>query len=182
MKLALALAAAAAALAVAGPAAAAGGTFTIDGGNARQQANVRAALQASSFDWSLLPTVTIHIARGTDSFATPGQVWLDGDLLDSGKYAWGTVQHEVAHQIDFFLLDSSRRAAIQALLGGGDWCYELSGLAHDAHGCERFADTVAAAYWSSPGNTARAWAAPAKFRALLNGMLGPERSLASFRR
>lgn len=181
-RIAILIALVAATLAVAGPASATGGTYVFDGGNARQQANVRAALGASSFDWSLVPQVTIHVARGSDSFARPGEIWLDANLLDAGKFAWGTVQHEYAHQIDFALLDPQKRAAVQALLGGADWCYETLGLAHDAHGCERFADTVAASYWVSPDNTAKAWAAPARFRALLNDLLGSPRSLLAVRR
>jgi hypothetical protein len=177
------LALVAATLVVAVPASAAGGGYVFDGGTAKQQATVRAALAASSFDWTLLPEVTIHIARGSDSFAKPGEVWLDADLLDSGRFAWGTVQHELAHQIDFFLLDAQKRAILHAALGGSDWCYETAGLAHDAHGCERFADTVAAAYWVSPDNTAKASIAAPRFRTLLNGLLGAQqRTLAGVKR
>ena len=31
----------------------------------------------------------------------PGQIWLDASLLDSGRFSWGVVQHEYAHQVDF---------------------------------------------------------------------------------
>jgi hypothetical protein len=181
-RISLTLAALAAAATLAAPASAAGGSFVFDGGSARQQATVRAALAASAFDWNVLPQITVHIARGSDSYAKPGQIWLDADLLDAGRFAWGTVQHELAHQVDFALLDQSKRTALQSLLGGGDWCYESPGVGHDAHGCERFADTLAAAYWPSADNTARAWAPAGKFRTLLAGMLGSQRGLAAVRR
>jgi hypothetical protein len=44
------------------PALAAGGTYSFAGGTPKQQATVRAALNASSFDWSVLPrSITVHI-------------------------------------------------------------------------------------------------------------------------
>lgn len=166
-----------------GTARAAGGNFAIDGGTPREQAQVKAALAASSFDWNLLPQqVSVHIVRGTDSYSTAGQVWLDANLLDAGRFSWGTVQHEFAHQIDFQLLDAAERAELQTLLGGSDWCYETAGLRHDQHACERFADTVAAAYWISPDNTAKAVVPAAGFRATLDGMLGITRTLSAVRR
>jgi hypothetical protein len=61
--------------------------------------------------------VTIHIERDIDSHATPGAVWLDSRLLDSGRFSWGVVQHEFAHQIDFFLLTQENRVELQRLLG-----------------------------------------------------------------
>jgi hypothetical protein len=181
MKLLLAiLASAAATFMVAGSASAAGGTYVFDGGSAKEQATVRAGLAASTFNWNLLPRITIHIAQGTDSFAKPGEIWLDADLLDSGAFSWETVQHEYAHQIDFALLDAPKRAALQAALGGSDWCYETPGLRHQAHACERFADKVATSYRVSTGTAARQLAsgsaatAAARFRALLTGLLaGP---------
>lgn len=168
---------------MAGTADAAGGSFAIDGGTPREQAQVAQALAASAFHWSVLPQqVRVHIARGTDSYSTAGEVWLDADLLDSGRFAWGTVQHEFAHQIDFQLLDDTNRAELQTLLGGSDWCYGTAGLRHDQHACERFADTVAAAYWVSPDNTAKSVVAPAKFRTTLAAMLGLTRTLSAVKR
>lgn len=178
----VALAAGAAALALAGGAQAAGGTYVFDGGTAKQQRTVRAALNASTFDWGLVPaTVTIHIRRGGDSYSLPGHIYLDGDLLDSGRFAWGTVQHEYAHEVDFFLLDPAKRERLNAALGGRDWCYGVSGLAHSEYGCERFASTLAWTYWQSPDNAYRpesrrdesAAMAPAAFRTLLGDLLGP---------
>jgi len=158
---------------------AAGGDVAFAGGTARQQSQVRAALTASAFDWGLLGRrITVHIAPGTDSYASPGQVWLDADLLDAGRFSWGVVQHEFAHQVDFLLLDDGSRATLTALLGGGPWCGEERAT-HDEFGCERFAETLAAAYWRSPDNVAHAFAAPAAFRATLEHALGLERSLAS---
>jgi hypothetical protein len=36
---------------------------------------------------------------------------------------------------------------VQAWLGGTDWCYEDEAVAHDDHACERFASSLAWAYW-----------------------------------
>ena len=102
------------------------------------------ALRASSFDWSVIPaTITVHIARGVASGAAQGDVWLDADLLDSGAFAFGVVQHEFAHQVDYFLFDDAIRSRLLRVLGGQDWCYSALGLPHQAYGCERFASTLA---------------------------------------
>jgi hypothetical protein len=167
---------------------AAGGSYVFDGGTPAEQAQVRAALDASSFDWSLVPaTITIHITPAQSSEATRGNIWLDPRLLDAGRFAWGTVQHEYAHQVDYFLLDDATRAELQSVLGGVDWCYSLTGLAHAQHGCERFASTLAWAYWPVAANSMRPTSAtdesaamqPAQFRALLNGLIGAPRTLAA---
>ena len=160
--------------------AAGGGTVTFQGGTAREQAAVRSALGASSFDWAILPqTVVVHIGAG-DSYSTAGNVYLGSSLLDSGRFAWGVVQHEFAHQVDFMLFDNAKRAAFNTALGGKDWCYSVLGLAHADHGCERFASELAWAYWPSADNSmmplsARDEAAAmpvASFRALLASTLG----------
>src|SRR5207253_2375434 len=65
-------------------------------------------------------------------------------------------------------------------LGGSDWCYGELGLDHSAYGCERFASTLAWAYWPSADNSmspactrGESGAMPAaKFRALLAQVLG----------
>src|SRR5262245_29576671 len=86
------------------PAAAATARTAFSGGSSRERTQVQEALSASSFDWSRLPPVTVHIGRVGASYSTPGNVYLDAGLLDSGRFAWGVVQHEFAHQVDFFLL------------------------------------------------------------------------------
>ncbi len=158
-----------------------GGSFAFSGGTPQEQATVHAALEASTFNWSLIPnTIAIHIATYGDSYSTYGQIYLDAALLDSGRFAWGVVQHEMAHQIDFFLLDDTKRAQLQQLLGGKDWCYSLPGLKHSDHGCERFASELAWAYWPSPDNSMKpsssadeAGAMPvAQFRAMLTQLIG----------
>jgi hypothetical protein len=158
-----------------------GGTFAFSGGTAKEQATVHSALEASSFDWSLIPsTITIHIGTYGDSYSTYGQVFLYASLLDSGRFAWGVVQHELAHQVDFFLLDDAKRAQLLQLLGGKDWCYSVSGLKHSDYGCERFASELAWAYWGSPDNSMKpsssadeAGAIPvAQFRAVLAQLIG----------
>jgi hypothetical protein len=124
------------------------------GGTPAEQATVEAALAASSFDWGLLPqAVTVHVGSYASSYSTPGDVFVDASLLDSGRYAWGVVQHEFGHQVDFLLLDDAKRATLQQQLGGEDWCYSTPGLAHSDHGCERFASELAWAYWPSSYNS-----------------------------
>src|SRR5690349_17813247 len=80
---------------------AAGGSYSFAGGTRAEQATVRSALQASSFDWGLLPqAVVVHIGSYGDSYSTYGNVFVDASLLDSGRFAWGVVQHEFGHQVD----------------------------------------------------------------------------------
>lgn len=170
---------------------AAGGNYGFDGGTPRQQAQVRAALETSSFDFRIVPQrVTVHVGAYGVSHSTPGHVWLDGGLLDAGQFAWPTVMDEFAHQVDFFVLDAPRRALIQQRLGGSAWCYEVAGLAHGAYGCERFSSMLAWAYWPSKDNAYRptsagdesAAMAAAEFRALLADLIGAPRTLASVKR
>jgi hypothetical protein len=160
---------------------AAGGSYAFAGGTPAEQATVRSALAASSFDWGLVPrTVTVHIGAYADSFSTPGDVYLDAALLDSGRFAWGIVQHEFGHQVDFFLLDDAKRALLQQALGASDWCYEDPSLTHSEHGCERFASELAWAYWPSADNSMQpsqcggesAGMPVARFRALLAQLIG----------
>jgi hypothetical protein len=165
------------------PALAAGGNYVFDGGTAAEQQQVRDALAASSFDWSAVPgAVTIHIGTFATDEAVPGEIFLDGRLLDSGPFAWGVVQHEYAHQVGFWLLDDAARARVTAALGASGWCYTAEpALNHDRYGCERFASTLAWTYWQSPANCMKPAAlgaessgmAPAAFRALLVSLLGP---------
>ena len=81
-------------------------------------------------------TITIHIKQGIPSEATRGNIWIDSDLLASGRFAWGVVQHEYAHQVDFALLTDATRAQLHALLGGSAWC---GAEGHATLDCERFA-------------------------------------------
>ena len=171
-----------AALALAGIAQAKGGHYAFDGGTPKEQAQVRSALNASAFDWGLVPAqITVHIAPGLGtSDATPGELWLDSALLDSGVFSWGIVQHEYAHEVDFFLLDDAKRAALAPELGGQSW-WQGAGtpLAHGQLTCERFASTLAWAYWPSARNSMKAQSrndessamAPAAFRALMAQVL-----------
>jgi len=166
----------------AGTAQAAGGNYRFDGGTASQRTQVREALKASSFNWSLVKAqITIHIQRGMDSHAVAGEIWLDADLLDSGRFSWATVQDEYAHQVDFFLFTPEIRAQLQAALGAKAWCYEDGSVqAHGDQGCERFTSVLPWAYWQSPDNAYKpdskndesAAMAPAKFKALLSRLIG----------
>lgn len=178
------LAAAAVAVSLAGPAQAGGGDYVFAGGTPKQQKNVRAALEASAFDWGVVPaTITIHVVRDVVSHATPGHIYLDARLLDSGRFAWATVQDEYAHQVDFFLFDDALRGRLNAELGGLDWCYGVAGLKHGEYGCERFASTLVWSYWPSRHNAYRPETAasesaamkPTRFRALMAELLDARR-------
>jgi hypothetical protein len=167
-------------LVLAPPAArAAGGHYVFDGGSRAERGQVTAALNASSFDWNLVPgQILIHIARGVDSCGRPGEIWLDADLLDAGRFAWGVVQHEYAHQVDFGLLNDTTRAQLLPQLETTIWWGPLSN--HAQLGAERFADELAWAYWQSPDNVMKPMSAadeggqmtPAAFRAALASLLG----------
>jgi hypothetical protein len=176
-------------------AAAVGGHYAFAGGTRVERAQVRAALDASLFNWSVVPEqITIRIAPGLAPSAEAGTIELDSGLLDAGRIAWGVVQHEFAHQVDFFLLDDAMRASLGQQLGGTSWWQTTGGLAHQALTCERFASTLAWAYWPSPDNVLRplsaddeAVAMPASdFRAVLGSLLGlsipTQRQLASVHR
>ncbi len=158
---------------------AAGGRYAFDGGTQAERAQVRLALDASSFNWDVVPgVVAIHITRGVDSQATPGQIWLDADLLDAGRFAWGVVQHEYAHQVDFLALTEAMRAQLRPSLGGVSWWAD-GVTAHGALTAERFADEIAWSYWASADNCLRPLSAadeggqiaPREFRALLASVL-----------
>ena len=179
------------ALLLPGTALAGGGNYIFDGGTQRQQAQVRSALEASSFDWDVVPRqITVHIGAYGTSHSTPGHVWLDGGLLDAGRFAWATVMDEYAHQVDFFVLESEHRNLLQQELGAQAWCYERTGLAHAAYGCERFSSMLAWAYWPSressyrPGSSSDESASmpAAEFRALLSQLIGAPRMLASVKK
>jgi hypothetical protein len=76
----------------------------LSGGSEVARAQVRAALEASSFDWSLVPaTVTVRIANCGCPGSSPGLIVLDEKLLAAAPYGraytWGIVQHEYAHQV-----------------------------------------------------------------------------------
>src|SRR3954453_14154085 len=158
-----------------------GGRYSYDGGTPAERATVHNALEASSFGWGLIPqTVAVHIGSFGGSYATHGNVYPDATLLDAGRFSWGVVQHEFAHQVDFFLLDDAKRTILQPLLGGKDWCYSDSGLQHSHHSCERFASELAWAYWPSPENSMRPSSSNdeggsmpvAQFRSLLAQLIG----------
>jgi hypothetical protein len=168
--------------------AAARAAYSIDGGTPAEHTIVRMGLAASSFPWQIVPAhVRIHIQAGVLSHAVPGEIWLDSHLLDAGRFSWAIVQHEFAHQVDFFLLNDSERVDLTARLGGVSWWnttrYALAPDGSRAHGeltAERFASTLTWAYWpcranvlrpESPGDESAALA-PAQFRALLASLLG----------
>ena len=99
----------------------------------------------------------------------------------AGNFSWGVVQHEYAHEVDFLLLDDGARAKLLRVLGGTTWCHgDSQQLPHSDYGCERFASTLAWAFWPSPENCMRRSASQAEtsampasgFRALVRRLLG----------
>lgn len=171
-------------LAVTGTARAAGGNYVIDGGTVTQQQEVTSALAASSFPWSVVPRqIVIHVASGIATQSTPGQMWLDSNLLDTGTFSWGLVQHEYAHQVDFLMLNDAARTALTRVLGAKAWCWGAGpDLDHAQYGCERFASTLAWSFWQSPDNALQpqgpndesATLPPARFKSLLGALLKAE--------
>ena len=163
-----------------------GGNYAFDGATPAERATVRAALDASAFDWDIVPQrVTIHVGELGTSHARPGHIWLDRGLLAAGRFAWATVMDEYAHQVDFTVLDPLSRSILQQRLGASAWCYEVAGLHHGSYGCERFSSMVAWAYWPSTANSYRpesaadesaAMPAP-EFRQLLSTLVGAPSSL-----
>ena len=158
-----------------------GGDYAFDGASPAERATVRAALDASAFDWDIVPQrVTIHVARIGTSYARPGHIWLDRGLLGAGRFAWASVMDEYAHQVDFTVLDPLTRSILQQRLGASAWCYEIEGLGHSSYGCERFSSMVAWAYWPSKESSYRPRSArdetaamPAcEFRQLLAALVG----------
>jgi hypothetical protein len=163
-----------------GTAAAQGGSYVFDGGDSYERTQVRSALRVSSFNWSVVPErIVVHIAPDLPcSTASPGEIWLDSNLLDAGTFSWAIVQHEYAHQVDFFLFDDADRAFLQPKILGFSW-WQNGMLPHDQVTSERFASTLSWAYWPSRKNSLRpsspndesAAMAPAKFRALITQVL-----------
>jgi hypothetical protein len=173
------LAAAAAVCAFASPALASDVSLSFDGGTQAEQGQVRAGLDASSFNWGMIPgPIVVHIRRGVDSHAVPDEVWFDANLLDAGRYSWGVVQHEFAHELDYTVLTDAMRAQLHTLLGGESW-WSTDAEAHCQADSERFADLVSWAYWTTRDNVLRPAGAadeggqvsPAQFRAALAALL-----------
>lgn len=186
---AAAITAACAVLIAPNTAAAGGGHYTFSGGTRAQQVQVRAALDASAFPWSLVPDlITIHIGA-TTWHARQGHIYLDADLLAAGRFAWAVVQDEYAHQIDYYLFNAATRTQLTRILGARDWCYATPGLRHHEYGCERFASTLVWSYWPSKDNAYKpltrndeaAALPPAQFRALMADLIGAPRTAATAR-
>lgn len=168
-------------LALPAPAAARGGDYLLEGGSEAARTQVRRALDASAFDWGIVPArVVIHVGPGFPNRSTPGHIWLDERLLAAGRFSWAVVQDEYAHQVDFFLLDDDRRRSLAEKLGTSFWSRgEAPGLGHSEYGAERFASTLVWAYWPSRHNAYRPRSprdeagalAPSGFRSLLASLL-----------
>jgi len=166
-----------------GAAFARGGKVSFVGGTLDEQRQVTDALQVSAFDWNALPAVVdVHIVPGADSHALPGDVYLDANLLDAGPLSWGVVQHEFAHEFDFYFLHATDHTTLLQTLGGLAWFANGpvgtapdGQVVHEQLGSERFASTFAWAFWPSAANVLKpkskrdeaAAMAPARFRSLI---------------
>ena len=75
------------------PPAAAGGNYAFLGGTRAERGQVRAELEASLFDWSIVPEqITIRIAPGLASSAEAGTIEPDSGLLDAGRFGAAGVE------------------------------------------------------------------------------------------
>lgn len=176
----------AASLALPASALAGGGNYVFDGAKPAERSTVKAALNASAFDWGIVrERVTIHVGPYRTSHSNPGHIFLDRKLLASGRFAWATVMDEYAHQVDFFVLQDDHRGLLQHRLGASGWCYETEDVGHGAQGCERLSSMIAWAYWPAKDNAYRprsaadesaAMPAP-QFRLLLSALIGAPSSL-----
>jgi hypothetical protein len=183
----LVIAAGTAGLLLSGNALASGGNYTFSGGTPAQRSTVTRALDASAFPWSLVPQrIEIRIGKGYPSAAWPGHISLDSNLLDAGTFAWGTIQHEYGHQVDYLLLEDAKRNLLFPLLGGKCW-FATCAAHHDELTSERFASTLAWSYWPRAGNTMKpegpgdesAALGPRAFRTLMKQVLGVPDTLAA---
>jgi hypothetical protein len=184
----LVLALVAVVLVLAPPAAARGGHYRFDGGTSAERKQVVDALNVSAFNWSVVPwTVTIHIRSGSWSsgtaefqgYSAPRHIYLSAALLDApGKYSWGYVQHEYAHQVDQSRFNDAIRKRLNYLLVGKTWNWH-PGMPHGAAGGERFASTLAWTYWPNPDNLLDRWSQsearamlPGPFKKLMRSLVG----------
>jgi hypothetical protein len=115
----------------------------------------------------------------------PGLIQIDANLLDSGMFAWGIVQHEYAHQVDWYLLGSDARKALSKVLGGITWGIGITdgyGVEHDDLTGERFANQLTWAYWPTADNAiepATTTFTPKRFRTYVAGLIKAEQAKAA---
>ena len=175
-----------AALALPARPAARGGHYAFDGGTPASRPRCASrSRSAASTGTSCPTTVTIHLHRGSGSYATPGAIWIDTELARLRHVRVGPDPARV--RPPGRLLPSRRRTAQRAerrarraRLVGEPGRRRLHGPDHASLGAERFASTLAWSYWQSPANSLTptskkdesAAMAPASFRALLARVLG----------
>lgn len=146
-----------AALAFVGAAEAKGGNYEIVGATPTQQATIRDALEVSEFNWSVVPArITIRVSPdlANQAESVRGEIRIQSSFLDWGISAWASIQHEYAHQVDYYLLDNGRRDEALRVLGLPFPWRDLS-RPHDERGVEHFATMLSVAYWPSVLNLLR---------------------------
>ena len=166
----------------------AGAYVAFDGGSVRERAQVRAALQTSSFDWAVVQQqTTVHIGTYGTSYSTPGHVWLDARPAPHGQASRGRPSWTSSPTRSTSSCSTSRAARSSGEASGPRPGATSSPSRPLALGRERFASMVAWAYWPSKENAYRprsrtdetaAMPAPA-FRALLADLIGAPLVLAT---
>lgn len=122
--------------------------FHFQGGTPQQQQSVLQAIKASTFNFALLPNITINITQGMNADATPGTINLDAGSLNpvNGDFYWATILHEFGHQVDWYLVNDQQRQTFLQAFGRQEWGQISPSEAHDQMGQEDFASAFALAF------------------------------------
>ena len=120
----------------------------------RQQATVRAALEVSSFDWSVLPARSSSTSRRSAA-PTPRPATSTSTARCStpaaSRGASSSTSSHTRSTSSSSTTRSARRSTQRSAAATG--ATASPGLAHSAYGCERFASELAWAYWPSADNS-----------------------------
>ena len=93
-----------------------GGSYAFAGGTPKEQATVHSALEASSFDWGLIPrTIAIHIGAvsATPTPTSARSTWTPRCSIRAASPGASSSTRS-AHQVDFFLFDDAQARAAAA--------------------------------------------------------------------
>ena len=168
-----------------------GGDYAFQGGTTAQHSQVRAALAASTFNWSAVPTrVTIHIKQG-HSHRRRRRATSGSTLGSSAPAALpGPRSRTNTHTRSTSPASTLRRAIASPASSARATGATASPASHHAeYGCERFASTLVWAFWPSKDNAYRPTSSrdesaampPQQFRTLVTGLLGIDNVFAATR-